>query len=62
MACGLWCAVRRYPALRALCGAVSVTRCVSMRGLIGSRLACAAHVARRPVRLQSMSDIKKALH
>eukprot|EP00966_Prymnesium_polylepis_P298482 6897537-Prymnesium_polylepis.1 len=24
VAFGLWCAVRRYPALRALCGAVSV--------------------------------------
>eukprot|EP00966_Prymnesium_polylepis_P104702 2425424-Prymnesium_polylepis.1 len=43
--CGLWPMVRRLggiypalpPALRALCGAVSGTRYVSMRGLKGSR-------------------------
>eukprot|EP00966_Prymnesium_polylepis_P088913 2057449-Prymnesium_polylepis.1 len=33
----LWCARRRYRALRAPCGAVSGTRYVSMRGLLGSR-------------------------
>eukprot|EP00966_Prymnesium_polylepis_P022289 512832-Prymnesium_polylepis.1 len=47
-----WCAVRRYRALRALCGALCGTRYVSLRGLMGSRPVPSTYEleARRPVR------------